>query len=64
MEKRVIRIGEVAKEVGVSTETIRGLEKRGLISPERDWDGNRIFRPGDIERISQILFPQHGKDRG
>lgn len=61
MERR-IRIGQVAREIGVSDQTIRNLEKRELICPERDWDGNRIFDPGDIQRISEILFPQ-GKDR-
>lgn len=63
MERRFFRIGEVAKEIGVSDQTIRNLEKRGLICPERDWTGNRIFAPGDIEKISQILFPQQGKDQ-
>jgi DNA-binding transcriptional MerR regulator len=61
MERR-LRIGRVAKEIGVSDQTIRNLEKRGLICPQRDWDGNRIFDPGDIQRISEILFPG-GKDR-
>jgi len=58
-----LRIGKVAKEVGVSPQTIRGLELRGLISPERDWDGNRIFRPDDIPRIEHLLFPERGKKR-
>jgi len=62
MERR-IRIGQVAKEIGVSDQTIRNLEKRGLIFPERDWDGNRIFAPGDIQRISEILFPQEKERR-
>jgi DNA-binding transcriptional MerR regulator len=58
MEQRRLRIGQVAKEIGVSDQTIRNLEKRGLISPQRDWDGNRIFGPGDVEKIASILFPQ------
>ena len=64
MERRFFRIGEVAREIGVSDQTIRNLEKRGLISPERDWTGDRIFAPGDIQRISEILFPQQAKGRG
>ncbi len=60
----ILRIGAVAREVGVSSQTIRSLELRGLISPRRDWDGNRVFSPDDIPKIRELLFPTEERDEG
>ena len=56
-----IRISAAAKRLGVHPNTLRGLEKRGIIKLERDWSGYRVFSDRDIEEISKKLFP--GKDR-
>ena len=50
-----LRIGEVAKQCGVSRDTIRHYEKLGLVvSVRRTAAGYRVFRKEDIERIHLV----------
>jgi predicted site-specific integrase-resolvase len=35
-----MRISEFSKALGVSRDTVRRLERRGLIRPTRDWAGH------------------------
>ena len=53
-----MRIGELAKLLGVSPDTIRNAEDRGLIQPQRDWNNQRRFTAEDVERIRERLFPR------
>jgi excisionase family DNA binding protein len=46
-----MRIGEAAQTLGISRDTIRRLERAGVITPARDRAGQRRFSAGDIERI-------------
>ena len=55
-----MRIGAIAKELGVSRDTIRRLERRGLISAERDWAGHRRFSKNDLELARTFLFKKEG----
>jgi len=48
-------IGELAKQLGVSTRTIRYYEERGLITPERSNGGQRVYTRRDRGRIKLIL---------
>jgi len=52
--KKNYRIHEVAKELGLHENTIRRLEQRGLIRPERTLAGHRIFDEETLERIRKI----------
>ena len=45
------RIGEVAALVGVHPNTIRNLERRGLLHPTRDWTGQRRFTEKDVAAL-------------
>lgn len=45
-------IGEAAKALGVSADTLRRWEKQGLIAATRDPRGRRLFATGEIERLS------------
>lgn len=57
-----LKIGQLAKETGLSIETIRYYEKEGLIrKPERNESGYRIY-PEDI--VKQILFIRYAKGVG
>lgn len=48
-------IGEFAKAVGVSVETIRFYERRGLLAPERrKANGYRVFGPDAVRRMRLI----------
>lgn len=54
-EQTSFSIGELAKQLGVSTPTIRYYEERGLINPQRSNGNQRIYTRRDRGRIKLIL---------
>jgi len=47
-----VKIGQVAREAGVSVDTIRFYERRGVLpAPERQPSGYRMFTEATVERI-------------
>jgi DNA-binding transcriptional MerR regulator len=52
-----MRIGQVARVLAVSVDTIRRVEKRGGVTPTRDWAGQRRYSTDDVERLRSALFP-------
>jgi DNA-binding transcriptional MerR regulator len=47
-----VKIGQVATEAGVSVDTIRFYERRGVLpAPERRPSGYRVFTEATVERI-------------
>jgi DNA-binding transcriptional MerR regulator len=47
-----MKIGQVAREAGVSIDTVRFYERRGILpAPARRPSGYRVFTPAAIERI-------------
>ena len=64
-KKMNIRITEAARQIGVHPNTLRRLEKRGVITAKRDWVGHRFFLPEELKQIEQILFNgRMGNDQG
>ena len=73
-----MKIGEVAHKAGVSIDTIRFYERRGVLPrPERRPSGYRVYTPATVERIqlarklqdmgfslSEIIDSLHGQDLG
>ena len=56
MLSNAITISQLAKEFGISTDTIRYYEKQGLIRPAyRDASGYRRFSEGNKQTLSFIL---------
>ncbi|WP_084965113.1 MerR family transcriptional regulator [Thermoactinospora rubra] len=54
-----MKIGEVAREAGVSVDTVRFYERRGVLPPaERRPSGYRVFTPAAVERIRQAKVLQ------
>jgi DNA-binding transcriptional MerR regulator len=54
-EERPLRIGEVARQTGLTTRTIRYYEEMGLLQPSSHRDsGERLYGSADIERLSYI----------
>jgi len=52
-----MRVNDVAKVLGISTDWLRRLERSGRIPPAtRDINGHRRFTVEDVERIRQILY--------
>jgi excisionase family DNA binding protein len=51
-----MRIREAATTVGISPDTIRRLEREGLITPARDWAGHRRFSAEDLHQLRALVF--------
>ncbi len=49
----LLGIGEAARRLGVHPMTLVLWEKRGIVSPERDSSGRRIFLGEDIARLKK-----------
>jgi len=51
------RIGEVAKNAGISTNTLRYYDKEGLLSPSAETEGRyRLYTDKDVAKLMQILL--------
>jgi DNA-binding transcriptional MerR regulator len=52
-----MRIAEFARRVGLSPDSVRRLERRGVISAaRRDWVGHRRFTEDDVASVRKVLF--------
>jgi DNA-binding transcriptional MerR regulator len=49
-------ISDVARKVGISSDTIRSYDRLGLLSPIRDSSGRRLFTEADVTRVRQIYL--------
>ncbi|TDQ46140.1 MerR family transcriptional regulator [Actinorugispora endophytica] len=49
-----MRIGELAKQAGVSPRTLRYYESRGLLPDHRAANGYRVYDSGDLRLVKQI----------
>lgn len=56
MEKTRYRIGDVADLIGLSRDTLRYYEKRGILSSQRGENGYRYYTDQDISRLIGILY--------
>lgn len=56
MEERRYQIGDVAGLMGVSRDTLRHYEKRGLISPAKGENGYRYYSDQEIHKMISILY--------
>jgi len=52
-----MRIAAAAKQLGISTSTLKRIERRGLIQVQRDWNGDRRYTDSDIAAIRAIYYP-------
>ena len=51
-----MRIGELARDLGVSADTLRFYERSGFLPrPDRSENGYREYAPGDVERVRLLL---------
>ncbi len=56
---QALKIGELAREAGVSVDTIRFYERRGLLPPpDRRPSGYRVYSAAAAERIRMAKFLQ------
>jgi DNA-binding transcriptional MerR regulator len=54
-QRDVLKIGELAEELGTTPRTIRLYEEWGLIVPERTPGGTRLYRKKDARRLAVAL---------
>jgi DNA-binding transcriptional MerR regulator/quercetin dioxygenase-like cupin family protein len=61
-EARLYSVGEVADAIGVSRQTLRVWESKGLVVPGRSPGGQRQYSEADLERAAQVarLRRRHG----
>jgi DNA-binding transcriptional MerR regulator len=53
-----VRISEIARQLGVSADWLRQLERLGRIPrAPRDVNGHRRFRADDVGRLRDLLYP-------
>lgn len=58
-----MRIGDIARELEVSTTWIRRLERKGLVPPApRDRNGHRRYRPQHVRILRAALFGMSRKN--
>jgi len=53
-ERSGFSIGEVARAIGLSAQTLRLWEREGLVKPWRTDQGRRVYDEADIERLKHI----------
>lgn len=56
MEKEKYLIGDVANLMGLSRDTLRYYEKRGILSSEKGENGYRYYNDQDISKLIAILY--------
>lgn len=49
-----MRIGDVARQAGVSARALRYYEEQGLLSAERTLSGQRVYPESAVERVRMI----------
>ncbi len=49
-----MRIGDVARQAGVSTRALRYYEEQGLLSADRTVSGQRVYPGSAVERVRMI----------
>ena len=61
---RLVRVGEVARELGVSASRLRQLADKGVIPSERSPGGHRVFDPGAVRSaLARLATPEFESSR-
>lgn len=56
MEKNEYRIGDMAQMVGISRDTLRFYEKKGIIAAQKKDNGYRYYSDKDIYKMMYVLY--------
>lgn len=54
-KEKLLKIGEVAKQLGIHDQTIRMYERKGLLKPIRSKHNTRLFTRNDITLVTTII---------
>ena len=55
-ERRLLRISEVARRVGISSSALRAWEALGLVAPQRTASRYRLYTELDVRLLQRALF--------
>lgn len=53
--EEILDIRQVVRQTGLTSRALRFYEARGLVRPLRTHSGRRLYGPGELERINQIV---------
>jgi DNA-binding transcriptional MerR regulator/quercetin dioxygenase-like cupin family protein len=53
---RLLRIGEVARRVGISSSALRAWETLGLVTPQRTQSRYRLYSKSDVRLLQRAIF--------
>src|SRR3989338_8783270 len=56
-----VTIGVASRAVGLSESALKRLEGRGIISPQRDCTGRRVYTPDEIDAVRKYRGKIAGK---
>ena len=56
MSKTEYQIGDIAKIVGLSCDTLRFYEKKGIIKAKKKSNGYRCYSEEDLYRLMYIVY--------
>ena len=62
MEEKQFRIGEMVQMTGLSRDTLRFYEKKGVICAKRRENGYRYYSEGDLYKLMTICFHRKMND--
>lgn len=51
----VLDIAEVVRRTGLTSRALRFYEARGLVAPLRTHSRRRLYGPGELERLNQVV---------
>lgn len=49
-----LTVRDISRLVGIHVETVRSLEKRGIIQAQRDLNGWRRFSPDVVDKLKKL----------
>src|SRR2546430_9882518 len=55
-EKRLLRISEVARRVGISSSALRAWEALGLVTPQRTQSRYRLYGESEVRLLQRAIF--------
>ena len=55
-KKRLLRISEVARRVGISSSALRAWEALGLVAPQRTQSRYRLYNESDVRLLQRAIF--------
>ncbi len=61
-QSKPLSISEASKRLGISSSTLRRYEQRGVITPQRNDQGERVYDDDLIQNFSRNLIPKGGQE--